>query len=172
MSYQLIDEIFENYDSTITAAEAHGIAAAMLCVDNRADAGQWLAEMFADEIELSATDRQSLLSLFEQTRILLDAEQSAFEFDLFFPDDDDFHAQLSALSSWCQGFLWGIGYSHSGAHWLGETDGILKDMVEITKLNSDIEEENEESTAAFMHLHQYLRAAVLMIRDELATAGY
>jgi uncharacterized protein YecA (UPF0149 family) len=62
MSYQLIDEIFENYDSTITAAEAHGIAAAMLCVDNRADAGQWLAEMFADEIELSATDRQSLLS--------------------------------------------------------------------------------------------------------------
>ena len=168
MAYQEINEIFQQHDSETGAAEAHGIATAMLCVDARADVNTWLDQLFDDDIDLVEEDKAALLTLFERTRLLLDAEETEFAFDLLFPDNDDLQEHLAALSDWCRGFLWGIGYSHSAANWSGETNGILKDMVEITKLDMDIEEDDDENEMAFMELHQYLRAAVLIIRDELS----
>lgn len=167
MAYQVISEIFQQYDSGSGAAEAHGIATAILCVDARADVNRWLEELFEDEVELLEEDKSALVALFERTRLLLDPEETEFTFDLLFPANDDLQEHVIALSDWCQGFLWGIGYSHSAADWSGETNGILKDMVEFTKLESDVENGNDEDEEAFMQLHQYLRAAVLIICDEL-----
>ena len=169
MAYQEINEIFQQHDIGCSAAEAHGIATAMLCVDARADVNRWLGELFEDEVALVEEEKAALLILFERTRLLLNPDETEFEFDLFFPDNDDLQEHTIALSEWCSGFLWGIGYSHSAANWSGETDGILKDMVEITKLEQDVDEENDEDEEAFMQLHEYLRAAVLIIRDELST---
>jgi uncharacterized protein len=73
-----------------------------------------------------------------------------------------------ALSDWCQGFLWGIGHAqNTSAQWSKEMGGILKDMVEFTKLDTEIEEDNDEDEEALIQIHEYLRAAVLIIRDEL-----
>jgi hypothetical protein len=167
MAYQIINEIFQQHDSGIGAAEAHGIATAMLCVDARADVNNWLDELFDDEVELLEEDKTALIALFDRTRLLLNPDETEFEFDLLFPANDDLQEHVQALNDWCQGFLWGIGYSHSDANWSGETNGILKDMVEFTKLDTDVEDDNDEDEEAFIQLHQYLRAAVLIIRDEL-----
>lgn len=166
MAYQVISEIFQQHDSGSSAAEAHGIATALLCVDARADVNNWLEELFADEVELLEQDKAALVALFERTRVLLNPDETEFAFDLFFPDNNDLQEHVMALSDWCQGFLWGIGYSHSAADWSGETNGILKDMVEFTKLDTDVEDDNDEDEEAFIQLHQYLRTAVLIIRDE------
>jgi uncharacterized protein YgfB (UPF0149 family) len=170
MAYQEINEIFQQHDTTISAAEAHGIATAMLCVDIRTEVNDWLDQLFEEDVGLVEQDKATLIALFERTRALLNPEETEFEFDLFFPVSDDLQELAIALSNWCQGFLWGIGYSHSAADWSGETNGILKDMVEFTKLEHQIEEGNEEDEEAFMQIHQYLRAAVLIIRDELNQA--
>jgi uncharacterized protein len=171
MTYQIIHEIFEQQELDVSPPEAHGMACAMLCVDNRADAGNWLAQLFEHETQLSDFNKKPLIALFEQTRTLLNPETSGFDFDLLLPDTEDLAELAVALSAWCQGFLWGIGYSHSGTDWPVETNGILKDMVEMTKLDAEIEEDNEDDQEAFMQLHQYLRAAVLMIRDELTQSS-
>lgn len=168
MAYQEINEIFQQHDSATSAAEAHGIATAMLCVDARADINSWLDQLLEDDVDLVEEDKAALLALFERTRLLLAPEETEFEFDLLLPDNDDLQEHAVALSDWCQGFLWGIGYSHSAADWSGETNGILKDMVEISKLDQDINEESDEDEEAFIQLHEYLRAAVLIIRDELS----
>ena len=167
MTYQIINEIFQELDSSISAAEAHGIATAMLCVDRRADVNKWLEELFDDDVALLEQDKAALVTLFDRTRLLLNPDETEFTFDLFFPENDNLQKHAQALNNWCQGFLWGIGYSHSHANWSGETNGILKDMVEFTKLDTDVENDNDEDEAAFIQLHQYLRAAVLIIRDEL-----
>ena len=169
MAYQEINEIFQQHDIGCSPSEAHGIATAMLCVDARAGVNSWLDELFEDEIALLEEEKAALLTVFERTRRLLNPDETEFEFDLFFPDNDDLQEHAIALSEWCLGFLWGIGYSHSAAHWSGETDGILKDMVEITKLEQDVDRENDEDAAALMQIHEYLRAAVLIIRDELSS---
>ncbi len=168
MAYQEINEIFQQHDSGTNSAEAHGIATAMLCVDARANANTWLEQLFEDDVDLLEEDKAALLTLFERTRLLLNPDETEFRFDLLLPDNDDLQEHVIALSDWCQGFLWGIGYSHSAADWSGETNGILKDMVEITKIDQDVDEENDEDEEAFIQLHEYLRAAVLIIRDELS----
>lgn len=167
MAYQTLSTIFQRYDSDLDPAEAHGIATAMLCVDGHSDCANWFREIFDDEFRVVEEDKTILIDLFEQTRKLLNPDETVFEFDLFLPQDEDLSEQATTLANWCKGFLWGIGYSKSQGDWQGDTDGILRDMVEFTKLDEDVEDDNDDDEDAFIQIHEYLRAAVLIIRDEL-----
>jgi len=166
MAYQVINSIFERMDADVCAAEAHGMATGMLCIKPQAESADWLNELFQDASPLLDEDRTLLLRLFEQTKDLLDNDE--FEFDLFLPDDETLIGErIEALSRWCQGFLFGIGTSYSESVWPGDVGEILKDMMEFTKL--DAEAEGEEDEAAFMEITEYLRSAVLLLRDELGS---
>ncbi|NOQ35796.1 MAG: UPF0149 family protein [Methylococcaceae bacterium] len=167
MAYQALSSIFQRYDSDLTPAEAHGIATAMLCVNRQCESANWFSEVFEDVHSVIEDDRSVLVDLFEQTRKLLDPDESVFEFDLFLPQDADLAQQAASLANWSKGFLWGIGYSRSKGDWQGETDGILRDMVEFTKLDIEVEDDDDEDEDAFIQIHEYLRAAVLIVRDEL-----
>ncbi len=139
----------------------------MLCVSPQCDAATWLDELLENP-SLTEEAKTLLMNLFEQTRKLLNPEEEDFSFDLFLPDSDenDDASQLAeALRSWCQGFLLGIGYQKKGQDWPGESDEILRDIVEFTKLESDIQDEEDEH--ALMEIHEYIRAAVLLLRDQL-----
>lgn len=164
MVYQIINTILERNDADVSAAEAHGMAAGMLCVNGQAESDHWLKELFKDDADLGDEDQAALVKLFEQTRKLL--ASGAFEFDLFLPDDDVFlDERVQALSSWCQGFLFGIGSVYTASGWPGDAAEILKDITEFTRL--DEEAEGEEDENAFMEVTEYLRSAVLLLRDEL-----
>lgn len=167
MAYQILSSIFQRYDSDLTPAEAHGIATAMLCVNGQCESAGWFSEVFDDVQSIVEEDRAVLIDLFEQTQKLLDPDESVFEFDLFLPADVNLPQQAAALANWCKGFLWGIGYARSQGDWQGETDGILRDMVEFTKLDIEIEDNDDEDEDAFIQIHEYIRAAVLIVRDEL-----
>jgi len=166
MSYQIIREILQRYDSDLEPAQAHGIASALLCVDPNAQGVTWLAQIINEDESLLEEDKTTLIDLFELTRTFLQPEQTGFDFDLLLPDDEDLQEQAIALSQWCEGFLWGIGSAAANAAPSQETTGILREMIEFTKLDTDIEDENEDDAEAFMQIHQYLRAAVLIMRDE------
>ena len=167
MVYQIVSTIFEQHDADLGAAEAHGIATGMLCVDIRSEVANWMNELIEDEVSLMYEDKTILLELFEQTRKLLDAEDEQFEFDLFLPGDDaGLSEQVEALRCWCQGFLFGVGFAKSTADWPGDCGEIMRDIVEFTKLESEISGEEDEN--ALMEIHEYLRSAVLIVRDRLA----
>ncbi len=164
MIYQLIDTILERHDADVDAAEAHGIAIGMLCVDERVQWTDWFSELFKATPDLSALELDALEDMFEKTRTLLNAD--SFEFQLFLPDDESMlMQQVEALRSWCEGFLLGIGYRYTSSVWPGDSGEILKDIVEFTKLDSKaIDEEDEQ---AFTEINEYLRAAILLLRDDL-----
>ena len=165
MTYQIVDTIIANIEPAVTAAEAHGMATGFLCLDSRADAMIWLNEVFQDTVTLLEEDKNTLISLFEQTQELINGDE--FEFDLFIPDDTfSLQEQTEGLKDWCKGFLLGVGYSTDGAKWPGETEEILKDIVEFSKVDVDIEEELDEDENALMEIHEYLRAAVMLFRTE------
>ncbi len=165
MSYDLISNILLQQNSDMGAAEAHGIATGMLCVDNRSDAANWLAEIFSDE-QLDYEEKSILLNLYEQTQKLLNPEEEEFTFDLFLPDDDeDLSERAEAIRQWCQGFLFGIGYQKTSSDWPGESGEIMRDIVEFTKLETDVSGDEDEQ--ALMEIQEYLRAAVLLVRDQL-----
>jgi uncharacterized protein YgfB (UPF0149 family) len=144
MAYQTINNIFQINESDLTAAEAHGLATGMLCIEN-----------------------QTLVSLFEQTRKLLNDEEDSFRYDLFLPGEDDpMGEQLEALRSWCEGFLFGVGYTRSSSDWPGETGEVMKDIVEFTKLETHADEEMDADEAALIEIQEYLRVAVMMVKEQ------
>lgn len=175
MAYQTINKVFQKYETDLSSSEAHGLATGLLCIENKVEASVWLAELFADDIILLDEDKTMLVALFEQTRKLLCGEDDSFRYDLFLPgDDEELSEQLEAIRVWCEGFLFGIGYSRSESTWPGETGEIMKDIVEFTKLDSELddemdEEEKNENESALIEIQEYLRVAVMMIRDQFST---
>ena len=172
MAYQTINKIFQKNESDLTSAEAHGLASGMLCIEKDMESGSWLAQLLEDDISLLDEDKTILVGVFEQTRKLLSGADDGFRYDLFLPGDDEpITAQLEAIRSWCEGFLFGIGHSGSDSKWPGETGEIIKDIVEFTKLDSEVDEdmdqeEIDELEGALIEIQEYLRVAVMTIRDQ------
>lgn len=173
MAYLTITKIFQKNDSDLTPSEAHGLATGMLCINNKTEAIIWLAEVFEQNLVLLDDDKTVLVALFEQTRTLLSEEENMFRYDLFLPaDDEPLQYQLEALRYWCEGFLFGVGYSRSTGEWPTEIAEIMKDIIEFTKLDTDIgeqmdEDEKDEQEAALIEIQEYLRAAVNIIKEQL-----
>ena len=164
----MIDAILVQYDAELTAAEAHGMASGLLAVNGKFSNESWLNELLQNTQPVNNEHKVELLGLFDDTQdVLLDDE---FEFELFLPEDDESNLieRVDALRQWCKGFLFGIGFANKATKFSQQTQAILKDVAEITKLDADIELEDEEAENDFMELTEYLRAAVLALRDEFS----
>lgn len=169
--YQTISETLEQQHSDFGAAEAHGVATGILSVEVRASAENWLREVLGNDFDENSEGATVLRSLFEQTRNTLDEGSNDFNFDLLLPDEDEPLAdQAEALRTWCQGFLFGVGFTHSSAEWPNDIAEIIKDMVELSKIDSDIDDA-EEHVVALTELHEYVRAAVFTVKDYFMDAG-
>lgn len=169
MPYQTISNIFKENECDLNASEAHGLATGLLCIDNQSEAANWLSHLFSDQKTLITEDKTILVALFEQTRQLLNNEDDSFAYNLFLPDEgESFVTQLEALRFWCEGFLFGVGYSRLSADWSAETNEIMKDIIEFTKLDvaTETETDNEDETA-MMEIQEYLRIAVITLKDRL-----
>lgn len=169
MSYSDLNSIILQKDAADSAAEVHGIAVAMLCLNANTEAGDWINEAFAEEFAMVQEDKIELLSLFEQTRELMQSDE--FVFDLFLPDEDEaLGLRCTALKQWCEGFLFGMGRVQTSSEWPGEVDEILKDIVEFTRMDVDIDDDDDAAGQAendLIEIQEYLRAAVMLIRSEL-----
>ena len=164
MAYKACNAIFVQIDAELSAAEAHGMATGMLCVNEKTESAAWLAELLHNANPVINENKILLTRLFEETRRLLASDE--FEFDLFLPEDDtSLVEQVEALKSWCRGFLFGVGSGASALSWSKDAREILKDITEFTKL--DVNVEGEEDERAFVEITEYLRSAVLLLRDEL-----
>jgi uncharacterized protein YgfB (UPF0149 family) len=168
MAYKACNAIIVQSDAELSAAEAHGMATGMLCVNEQTESASWLAELLHNSHSVIDENKYMLVRLFEETRRLLASDE--FEFDLFLPEDDaSLVEQVEALKSWCRGVLFGVGSGTSASNWPKNAREILKDIAEFTKL--DDYAEGEEDERAFMEITEYLRSAVLLLRDELGNSS-
>jgi uncharacterized protein len=169
MAYMACNAIIVQGDAELSAAEAHGMATGMLCVNEQTESAFWLAELMRNGNSALDENINVLVRLFEETRRLLASEE--FEFDLFLPEDDaSLNELVEALKSWCRGFLFGVSSKGSSASdWSKDACEILKDIAEFTKLDADAE--GEEDERAFVEVTEYLRSAVMLLRYELSNSS-
>ena len=164
MTYNRCNKIIINIDTDLSAAEAHGMAIGMLSVNEQAGYESWLTELLGNNESLSEENKSILVKLFEETRRLFFSED--FEFGLFLPEVDmPLSLQVQALTDWCRGFLLGVG-SKPASNYSRDALEILRDIAEFTKLDTDVEGEEDEND--FVEITEYLRSAVLLLRDDLA----
>jgi yecA family protein len=164
MSYHTIETICQQLEEPMTAGEAHGMATALLCVDDSIESVLWLSELLQDSSSIFDEQKEILLNLFEQTRELIAADD--FTFELLLPDDDSpLPEQAEAVKTWCQGFVYGIGLHYEEQKLPGDSREIVKDIIEFSKLDSDIEGEEDENS--LVEIIEYLRMSVPLMKEEL-----
>jgi len=165
MAYNACNAIFLKCDPDLSAAEAHGLATGMLCVNDQTESTYWLAELLQNANQVSSNDIDILIRLFEETRRLLASDD--LDFDFFLPDDEvALSERVEALTNWCRGYLFGVGSAATVTNWTKATREILKDITEFTKLDTDVDGEEDEQD--FVEITEFLKSAILLLREELA----
>ncbi|QSA96677.1 UPF0149 family protein [Methylococcus sp. EFPC2] len=169
ISYEEAQDAMSRASAPMSVAEGHGILAGLLCVDARALCDQWLALLFSDGAGKGPDDRGlALLSdLCEQTRTqLADADYS---FELLLPDEEsELSERAEALGDWCRGFLYGVGFSRGNAEWPADAGEVLRDLVEVTRLDFEVSGEADEQ--AYAEITEFVRMGVYLVRADLNQA--
>lgn len=151
-------------------AECHGIACGLLCrlPESSLDAYIGLLDM----LELISTPgtglKMSLEELLDSTRVQLADEDMGFS--IWLPDDSEILEERTlALSQWCSGFLAGLGSSGEDSLDTLSDDAkeALEDLRQIAMAEVSDTSESEEDENAYAEIVEYIRVAILMIREDL-----
>ncbi|MCK4951197.1 MAG: YecA family protein [Gammaproteobacteria bacterium] len=168
-----IEDALRRVDSSAEASESHGILCGMLCSAGRAELKVWIEQVMGEN-ELDMSDvlaRESLEQLgqlYEDTVGQLNDPEMGFQ--LLLPEDkENLRCNVQALSEWCEGFLLGfsMGAPHAEDSLPDEVRELLTDFVEITKVETGEESEDEQDLESFVEVIEYVRMGVLLIQELL-----
>ncbi len=169
IDFDAVQRALERLGANSGAAEAHGTLCALL-LDNAAPE-TWLVHSLdetPDPADANAAEQLAVLdALYRTTREQLAGED--FEFTPLLPDDSAaFDERLLALSSWCQGFVYGFGASaaHASKALDDAARECLSDLLEISKLSHD-EEASDEAEQQYLEVVEHVRMATLLLHETL-----
>lgn len=167
-----LEEVLLKLDSTMSAAESHGVLCAILCARGSADMSDWAGHILGKQEQGNVVLKESLVllnNLYQATLVQLNDVNCNFQ--LFLPDDEeDLRERVEALTAWCQGFVYGLAIGGlSDAEALPEdTMELVKDIIEISRAGPDTETQpTEEDEIAYVEIVEYLRTGTLLISAEL-----
>ncbi|MBN2885782.1 MAG: UPF0149 family protein [Chromatiaceae bacterium] len=164
-----ISEALEENELSASAPEAHGMLCGLLCA-GRADTEQrWLDQLLPAEPEAAldqSAARQTLSALARHSRAQL--EGAAQSVHPLLPDDERPLAERArALHDWVRGFLYAFGLLGLGEQHLPEqTREVLGDFSELTRMDLEALEEDEEHEQALAEILEFVRLAALLVYEE------
>jgi len=153
--------------SALHAAEAHGCLCGAACVRRDYGLAEWLDEVFPDG---AARDDSVLETLRARTTAALAGAQ--MEFEPLLPDDEhELAVRVEALGAWCQGFLYGFGAAGTAgrAQLPDDVAEVLSDLTQFSRAGAIGSESAEIEEDAYIELVEFVRAAVQLVYEELAT---
>lgn len=173
-SYSEFVSLIQQVKGDLPPAECQGVLCALLAVQSKPTAEQWLAEILPDLVPsatsgdaLARQTVQAMIHLFQMTQKQL--ASTSFSFEMLLPDDeDDLGSRTAALGSWCRGFLYGLGLSGIGDidRLPDDLPELLHDMEKISHADDYEAGNDEEDEHAFTELVEYVRVGVMMLNEE------
>ena len=179
IEHDALDDALKRCGASWDAAQTHGLLTGKLAVAGVPAGPEWLQQV------LEGTDENNALTL--ECQKMLDAlYQSTFwdlterlsEFAPLLPDEDsDAGPRTVAMAHWCEGFLHGLVSAQHGdalrdrlaAEPLSD---IIRDMLQITRAEVDLDVDEETNEAAYTELVEYLRVAAQLAYEELSDIRY
>jgi uncharacterized protein YgfB (UPF0149 family) len=170
VTFPEIVEVMRSTGSSVPAAEGHGCLCGALCMSADYTLERWLEEVVpsedgdgvAQDVELP------MRALYSDTVRALRGDE--MDFEPFLPDDSvALEQRATALSQWCQGFLYGLGTARKieAEHMPLSIDEILVDFTAISRSQVETSDDAEEDEQSYTEVVEYVRAAVQLIHDEL-----
>jgi len=167
-NYQSLSHQFKQIGALLSPSELHGHLCGRYVVGHHIE-GVFGLRLIADYLDLPVSGVESIdeeLSDFVTTHVLV-MDQELFDFRLFVSDDEQaLVTRLDDLAKWCEGFLTGLG-STAGkeeAKIMQEEHDTLSDLIEISKIDSNVED-TEENEALYTDLYEYVRLASFNLFD-------
>lgn len=156
-------------------SECHGIACGLLVRQHKANPDSYFDLLGLLEVvrDPSPGFRDALQDLFSASRDQLGDDEMGLT--LWLPgEDESLEDRTSALAQWCNGFLAAIGAGQDERldSLSGEAAESLADLQEIAMAEIGESEDPaagdlEEEEVAFAEIIEYIRIAVLILREEL-----
>lgn len=149
-----------------TVAETHAVVTGLLCArPNQEDrelathlaalqVGDWTSERILDQLGPAlGVLRNELSSADMDFRLLLPTEDRPLE------------ERTRCLAHWCSGFLTGFGAASPTIR-SEEASDALRMLEQIARAATDSESDQEAEEGAYIELVEFVRVAVLMLREE------
>jgi len=171
--FDLVSDAVRSLNQDLAAAELHGQLCGLLCTVSGVDLTTWLQPYFPQAGELDRWPVNILELLQDIINISENQIKSPdFDFSLLLPDDSaSIDSRIETLGEWCQGFLLGI--SQGGVVDIkalpGELPEMVEDMVNIGRVNTYEQENENEDEASYFELMEYVRVGVQLFWEELAS---
>jgi uncharacterized protein YgfB (UPF0149 family) len=163
-TYDEFERVLRGARALPEPAEAHGTLAGALCSSRDYGLIEWLHEILPDDSPDESALQSSVLQNIYDSMVRSLGNDS--DFQPLLPD------RAEALSSWCQGFLYGLGSGTTGDPGKVSTEAgeIIRDFTEITHVGVDAGDESEENEVAFAEVVEFVRVGVQLLFVELAPA--
>ena len=150
-------------------SECHGVACGLLCrvPDASLDALVGLLGMLQLVDKPGTGLNMSLEELLDASRAQLADEDMGLA--LWLPDDSEIlEERTMALAQWCSGFVAGLSHDDESMDAMSEEAvEAMEDLQQISVAEVVDTEESEEDENAFAEIVEYIRIAVLVIREDL-----
>jgi len=170
--YEEFQQKLASANASLEAAEVHGVICGAIAT-NKPLPQNWFSELFdqAEEGDLLAEEgRQMVENLYKTT--VSQIEQPGLGVDLLLPTEDAaLPMRATAVSLWCQGFIYGVGLA-------GDIESVLTDLsresledltaisqMDLVNLGDD--EDPEEEEQALMEITEFLWVAAMLIREDV-----
>ena len=164
LDYNECEAIFNELNSDYSFSYAHGMLCGFLCVKDDVSPELWLSEILNTDIK--EVDKMqncaAIYKIFNNTKQQLN--DTNLNFAILIADDlQSLSRQATTIIAWCDGFLVAIGLSNIASQEQELMDAI-KDISEISKLNTDIADNNENANQ-LTEIIEFIRMNVLLIQD-------
>lgn len=169
LDYYELEAELRKIDAMATPSEAHGILCGQLSGGLQEMNPVWLKQ-FLSNLGVKGEPWNNASEWFSQLHrfTLEELSDDQFNFMPLLPDDEDpLDARLGSLAEWCSGFLAGFGASGSRKpeEFSEDTLNALKDIQQISQVDTEVEGE-EDGESAYFEVLEYVRMAALMIYTE------
>ncbi|MES9904651.1 MAG: UPF0149 family protein [Sedimenticola sp.] len=170
LNYERVERQLASADIELGAGEVHGVLCGLICSGHTDARACWYGEVFADHSEgglLEQECRASLDQLCSETEEAIGGP--GLGFTPFLPDDDaPLLQRTTAVSEWCQGFLYGVGLGGAASDLplSDEAGEALKDFAEISQMDTQSLEESEEEEDALTEIVEFIWVAAMLVYGE------
>jgi len=170
-NYTGVQESLKNINALTTASEAHGLLCALFCFGDDISFSAWFRSLMPKELEDADIDAKDsilvLKAMFEDVKIIFKNRDISL-LEIFLPMDETIQSRLKDLSIWITGFLSGVGlFGIDEKNYNSEIiKEALHDITQISFVDYDAVEEDENSEYDFSKVLEFVRVAVLLIGSE------
>ena len=169
IDFETLSECLEELNSTLEAAEAHGLLCGYICGGSGEHDFIWQQSILDDDSSLESMGTPPadyLIFLYQQTHIQLCAFD--MDFEPLLPNDElPLTIRLQALKQWCQGFLAGLGLTGAAITQSEEALEVINDLNEIANVSEGNLNLDETEEDAYLNLAEHVRMACIFLHSIL-----